>query len=469
MAPAGSLSHAPFKTPNAYVAPMERLDLAMSKDILKKAHNLTYAHLNYLECHGESVFADNSSVNLFVNALRIHWKVTGRTLQNASDQGKDLYELLTLEVDSQRIIGNLFTREAIYYLLGRKFPDAMMILAAIVHRIYISQWRSWSIEQTQKHTSQSRYALIISHAQATSNQLSNNVLAFKSNATPLLRKWAEETVARHLIAIVTPGHLPRPSVHNNKYLSSSQNSVPGLKGAKNIVSSVSPLVKYDSARNGNATESGPYNEQYEVPFRPNPSTKRKAPGSSSNYHNSPSPKKTKVSTGKSRVYDTYRPLGHQRAPFNGRGRPNHRHSDDLLTTPTPIKYVDHHEQQALDTPSHEALRKAKLNDLQAKISQYKLDDISFLDFAGSGLGSGSSGSHEHNTPVVNGPSYTDYLRKKVQDAESPLTINKGNIPGHTHPELHRFRGRRDLRLIGLHRRNSSHINEPVQRNYYRNV
>lgn len=76
----GSESHSSSKTPNAYVAPMERLDLAMSKDILKKAHNLTYAHLNHLECHGESVFANNTSVNLFLNALRIHWKVTGRIL-----------------------------------------------------------------------------------------------------------------------------------------------------------------------------------------------------------------------------------------------------------------------------------------------------------------------------------------------------------------------------------------------------
>ncbi|KAI4762284.1 hypothetical protein E4T52_03389 [Aureobasidium sp. EXF-3400] len=428
MAPAGFLSHAPFKTPNAYVAPMERLDLAMSKDILKKAQHLTYAHLNCLECHGESVFVDNNAVNLFVNALRIHWKVTGRTLQNASDQGKDLYELFTLEVNGQRVISNLFTREAIYYLLGRKFPDAMMILAAIVHRIYISQWRNWSIEQTQKHTSQSRYALIISHAQATSNQLSNNVLAFKSNATPELRKWAEETVARHLIAIVTPGHLPRPSADNNKYLSSSHDSGPGLKDTKNIVSSVPPPVKYDGARNGNASESGPYNEQYEVPFRPNPSTKRKAPGSSSNYHNSPSTKKIKFSTGKFRVYDTYRPLGPQRAPFNDHGRPKYRHSDDLLTTPTPIKYVDHHEQQVLDTPSHEALRKAKLSDLQTK---HKLDGISYLNFADSGLGPSSSGAPDPNTPVVNGPSYTDYLRKRVQDAESPLTINKSNISGHT--------------------------------------
>ncbi|KAH0370256.1 hypothetical protein KCU65_g2706, partial [Aureobasidium melanogenum] len=432
MAPTGPAvhAHAPFKTPNAYVAPMERLDLAMSKVILKKAHNLTYAHLNYLECHGESVFADNNAVNLFVNALRIHWKVTGRTLDNASDQGKDLYELFALEVDGQRIIRNLFTREAIFFLLGRDFPDAMMILAAVVHRIYISQWRSWSIEHTQKNSSLSRYALIISHAQATSNQLSNNVLAFKSNATPELRKWAEETVARHLIAIVTPGHLPPvPSTRNNKYLSGSHDSIPDLKDPRNTVSSSTHLVKYKAASNNYATESGPYNERYEVPFRPNPSMKRKSPSFGSNYLNSPPTKKIKARSSKYRAHDTYRPLGSQGVPFNGHDRPSHRHSDDLLTTPTPIKYVDH-EPQALDTPSHEALRKAKLRVLQGKITQHKLDDIC-VDFADSGLGSSSEGAHEHNTPVVNGPSYTDYLRKKVQDAESPLSINKGNTLGHS--------------------------------------
>ncbi|KAH0352913.1 hypothetical protein KCU81_g1634, partial [Aureobasidium melanogenum] len=431
MAPAGPAlhAHAPFKTPHAYVAPMERLDLAMSKDILKKSTNLSYAHLNYLECHGESVFADNNSVNLFVNALRIHWKVSGKTLQNASDQGKDLYELFALGVDGQHVIRNLFTREAIFFLLGRDFPDAMMILAAIVHRIYISQWRSWSTEHTQKNSSQSRYALIISHAQATSNQLSNNVLAFKSNATPELRKWAEETVARHLIAIVTPGHLPRPSARNNKYLPSFHDPMLDSKSVEHTAISPTRLVKYNAAHNNYATESGPSIERYQVPFRPNPSTKRKAPGISPKYHSSPSNKKIKFGTERFRASDIYRPLGYQRAPTNGHGRPSHRHVEDLLTTPTPVKYIDHHEQQALDTPSHEALLKAKLHVLQGKITQHKLDDIC-VDFADSSLGSNFRSSHEHNTPVVKGPSYTDYLRNKVQDAESRLTVNKRNTAGH---------------------------------------
>lgn len=243
----------------------------------------------------------------------------------------------------------------------------MMILAAIVHSIYNSQWRSWSVDQNHKHKAQDRYALIISHAQATSNQLSNNVLAFKSNATPELRKWAEETVARHLIAIVTPGHLPRPSAHNGTPLSTSYNSLPGMKVAKTTASPVTPLVKYNATRDSCATKSGPYNEPYEVSIRPKLSTKRKTPGFSFNHRNSSSNKRVKVmaeGTGKARAYDTYRPSGPQRPTFNnGQSRLAHRHTYDIPATPTPIKHVDPYRQQALDTPSHEALRKAKLHDL----------------------------------------------------------------------------------------------------------
>lgn len=419
----------------AYVAPPERLDLAMSKDILKKAHNLTYAHLNCLECHGKSVFTGNNSVNLLLNALRIHWKVAGKTLQNASDQGKDFYEFLELEVDGQRIISNLFTREAIYYLLGREFPDAMIILAAIVHSIYVSQWRSWSVAQNYKHGTQNRFILIISHAQATSNQLSNNVLAFKSNAAPELRKWAEETVARHLIAIVTPGHLPSSSAHGDTYVSDCRDSVSGLKGAQNTANPANRPVKGETSRNDHAIKSGPRNEHTEVPFRPKPSTKRKAPVSKPRYHNSPPSKRIRAEgNGRFRASDTYRSSGPQRPAINiGRDPPSRRRPYNFPITPTPIKYVDHHEQQALDTPSHETLRKAKLQDLQAKIAQHKVDDMS-LDFAESGLGSSASGPYEHNTPVVNGPSYTDYLRKKELIVESPLTANKGRTPGHVRVE-----------------------------------
>ncbi|CAD0095758.1 unnamed protein product [Aureobasidium vineae] len=156
MAPVYIESHASTKTPNTYIPPLERLDLTMSKDVLKKAPVFTCAHLNYLECHGETVFADDRSANLLMNALRLHWKVKGNTLRNPSDQGGELYELLVLEVDGQQIISNLFTKEALYYLLGCEFPDAMMILAAITHDIYLAQWHIWGNEQNQKHKQQSQ-------------------------------------------------------------------------------------------------------------------------------------------------------------------------------------------------------------------------------------------------------------------------------------------------------------------------
>ncbi|KEQ97470.1 hypothetical protein AUEXF2481DRAFT_601559 [Aureobasidium subglaciale EXF-2481] len=215
MAPSQTGSHAFSRTPSAYVPCDERLDLTMPKHVIRQGQKFTCAHLNYLECHGRTVFADDRCVNWFLNALRLRWKVSGRVLRDRSDQSKDLCEFLDLEVENKRIISDLFTDEAIYYLLDRSAPDGMMIFTAVVHEIYNFQWQNWSEEQNNKHKQQGHHALVIFHAQATANQLSNNVLAFKNTAAPELRKWAEMTVSGHLMAVVTQGHLPqRPAVRN---------------------------------------------------------------------------------------------------------------------------------------------------------------------------------------------------------------------------------------------------------------
>ena len=178
MMPVVTESHVSSKIPNAYVPRQERFDLAMSKSVLQTTPKFTCAHLHYLECRGKSMFVDERSNNLFMNVLRLHWKVSGRVLHSAYDQGTDLYELLMLEMDGVYIKKNLLTDDAVYEVLERRTPDGMMILATIVHAIYNTQWQSWSAEQSVKHKQQGQYALIISHAQAISNQLSNNVLAF---------------------------------------------------------------------------------------------------------------------------------------------------------------------------------------------------------------------------------------------------------------------------------------------------
>jgi hypothetical protein len=87
-------SHASLKTPSAYIPRHERFDLTMPKSVLQKAPKFTCAHLNYLQCRGESVFADEKANNLFMNVLRLHWKVSGNVLRSALDQGTALYELL---------------------------------------------------------------------------------------------------------------------------------------------------------------------------------------------------------------------------------------------------------------------------------------------------------------------------------------------------------------------------------------
>jgi len=105
-----ALSHASSKTPiGLYLPRQERLDLArMSKSDLVGGATYHCAHLTFLECKGESVFPDAICVNLVLNALRIHWKVSGRVLRTLADQGNDLMEFLTLEVDNKRVIADLF-------------------------------------------------------------------------------------------------------------------------------------------------------------------------------------------------------------------------------------------------------------------------------------------------------------------------------------------------------------------------
>ncbi|CAD0108094.1 unnamed protein product [Aureobasidium uvarum] len=426
MAPINIKSHASSKTPSAYIPSMERLDLTMPKSVLQKAHTFSFAHLNYLQCHEESVFADENCINLFMNALRLHWKVSGDILRNASDQGADLYELLSLEVDGKYIIRNLLTTDAVHELFERDAPDPMMILATIVQDIYIAQWRGWSVEQNQKHKEQSRSALIISHAQATSNQLSNNVLAFKGkNTAPQLRAWAERTVARHLMAIITPGHLPPSTTHSTSRLSTSHDSVPDLKSANQIAVAAPRLPNYkrasnDSTRNSYTAAPGPNDEHYEVPFRPIPSTKRKAPVLGSYFHASPSTKRAKIKTQGTatyRAHDLYRPSRPKRATFhNGHGRLDHGYSREPPTTPSPIK---RRQQQALDTPSHEALRKAKLHKLQKKIAEQRSEQtscIGFTDLLGSDTNSGNP--QEHETRVFNEPSYAAYRCHQKCDSDA---------------------------------------------------
>jgi hypothetical protein len=165
-----------------------------------------------------------------------------------------------VELDGVYVIRDLLTKDAAYELLGRDAPDGMMILATIVQDIYVTQWHSWSTEQNGRHRQQGQYALIISHAQAISNQLSNNVLAFRGQTAPELRKWAEMTVAHHLMAIVTPGHLPRAITDN-----STRSSFTNTSSSNAMI--VRPAA--DQVRSNHALEQGTSNKYHQVPFRSN--------------------------------------------------------------------------------------------------------------------------------------------------------------------------------------------------------
>jgi hypothetical protein len=311
----------------------------MPKSVLQKPHKFTCAHLNYLECRGESIFANEKSISLSMNVLRLHWKVSGDILRHAADQGKNLYELLMLEVDGVFIIRGLLTVDATHRLLSRGTPDAMMILATVVHDSYTAQWQNWSHEQNVKHNKKDQYVLIISHAQATSNQLSNNVLAFKGKSAPELRKWAEMTVANHLMAIITPGHLPRDAPRRSDYLFRNIRVISGLD-------SVNPII--DQVGSNNTIEPGPSRNFDQVQFNSSP-PKRAAVGHDTDWHTSPSKRiKTKTeSPNRFRAFDSYRPHASKRpASDNGQSgsrgptfrnfhsKHNDRRSRDLLATNT---------------------------------------------------------------------------------------------------------------------------------------
>jgi hypothetical protein len=414
--------HPSSKTPSAYVPVLGRLDLTMPKSALQKPHKFTCAHLNYLECRGESIFANDKSINLFMNVLRLHWKVSGNILRHAADQGNDIYELLILEVDGVFIIRDLLTVDATRRFLSRETPNAMMVLATVVHDIYTAQWQNWSHEQTVKHNKNDQYALIISHAQAISNQLSNNVLAFKGQTAPELRKWAEMTVANHLTAIITPGHLP-PVAPKNKHLwFFNQRLTRNLESTDPIISQVG---------SNNALESGPVNKHDQVQFNPIP-LKHTAIGHDTDWNTSPS-KRIKIEAegpGSFRAYDTYRPPAFKRPAFiNGksgskrstfrdaRRELDSRHSRYSPLTPSLLKRNVRHKHQAPDTPMHEQLRRDKLRELKIMIADHEYNAVSHLDYTATGFK--GNGTQEPITPVVKGPSYTEYLLKKDTDTTSP--------------------------------------------------
>jgi hypothetical protein len=83
-----------------------------------------------------------------------------------------------------------------------------------------------------------------------------------------------------------------------------------------------------------------------------------------------------------------------------------------------MRSIMRHENQVLDTPGHEELRKSKPHQSQAKVTQQKVD------------GAGSNSAQEHHTPVVKGPSYTVYLRKKENYPVTPLTAYKVRTASH---------------------------------------
>lgn len=295
-----------MQTPTNYVPPEERVDLTMRFHDVHRPHQppFTNGHLNYLECGGRSIFGSDQCCNLFFNALRLRWKVSGRSLRTMQEHANDLAQFLRLQVDNKFIIAELLTETACNHLFDHERGDALSILAIIVRDIYEKQWNHWT-EMNTDGRHKGAYRLVVAHAQATANQLSNNVLAFE-RAAPELKEWAEETAARHLMSVVTPGHLPtRP-------------------------------------RNTKKSTSGQGDRKYKVPYASTTAhpSKRKAPAfSSSHYYNrlSPAVKKPRI-----------------------------KH-EGLTDTSTPTKHYDT-KHQTINTPTHTQRLKDQMASLDSQIA-----------------------------------------------------------------------------------------------------
>ncbi|KAI5275257.1 hypothetical protein E4T47_01675 [Aureobasidium subglaciale] len=470
MAPSQTGSHASSKTPSAYIPREERIDLAVPMHAIHAEPTYTCAHLNHLECRGESVFADARCVNWFLNALRLHWKVSGSVLRSLSDQAKDLWQFLTLEVEGRRIISDLFTDDAVYYLLGRSDHESMMILTAIIQDIYNIQWQSWSGEQNNKHKQQGHHALVIFHAQATANQLSNNILAFKDNAAPELRRWAETTVSGHLMAIVTPGHLThRPAARETtrfafedsapiRDMMSVKDTNVSSPGSRPTTRNVAPSAfnedllnrdlmevrhintssaRTDYIRDNHARGQDSSVGRYQAPTSTGHSYsggKRKMSLSTAYHYDSPSSKRFKVrleNTNNYRSYETYRPSPLKRRTFEYsdiRSAHADTRRDNRIYPTTPERSTTAGETPAIETPTREKILRAKLDLLRNEIAQRRSSTTS--SSVPRALGSSSDDSDDRKVPVLDGPSYHQFIRNQEDEAGKLVIPDKDGTAGH---------------------------------------
>jgi hypothetical protein len=78
---------------------------------------------------------------------------------------------------------------------------------------------------------------------------------------------------------------------------------------------------------------------------------------------------------------------------------------------------------------HERLRRDELRELEIMIVDHEYNAISHLGHTATG--SKSNGTQEPETPVVKGPSYTEYFRKKENESVSSLTAIKVRTVGHS--------------------------------------
>jgi hypothetical protein len=206
--------------------------------------------------------------------------------------------------------------------------------------------------------------------------------------------------------------------------------------------SVDPVIKQISSSGDKATEQGPSNKRTQIPSHPTSNPQKRGFGTT--WHSSPS-KRTKVNTeyiGRFRASDIYRPSGYKgpaafvhsqpgpkRLPYrNFCGIPIQSHAPEFFTTPPLNRYFNDRESQVPNTLSDEGLRKNKQHELKANVAQPRPRHTTCE--RPTRTDSFSNSPWEPQTPVVTGPSYTEYLRKKENDPASPLTAYKLRTTGH---------------------------------------
>ncbi len=130
-----------FNTTTSAAGAAERLTLEThpADFKLKRLQGLSLNDLAQMKCAGRSCWRNKEAFNLFYNAVRIYWRITGRVATDYHDVHN--HNFLDVDYKMIRVIRNLFSAEA--YVLLDQSRDAQTVIVKILSAIYPRHWNAW--------------------------------------------------------------------------------------------------------------------------------------------------------------------------------------------------------------------------------------------------------------------------------------------------------------------------------------